>query len=137
MEQSLSTIEYASMLYDFYGSLLNESQEEVMKLYHEDNLSLSEIAEELGTSRQAVHYTLKKAEKALEKYEEKLGLIAKYHENLQKAEEIIRAVGQILNKKELDEESKQVLKNAVEIIAEITDYSQADADADADAEEHE
>ena len=137
MEQSLSTIEYASMLYDFYGSLLNESQEEVMKLYHEDNLSLSEIAEELGTSRQAVHYTLKKAEKALEKYEEKLGLIAKYHENLQKGEEIIKAVEQILNKKELDEESRQVLKNAVEIIAEVTDYSQADAGADADAEERE
>ena len=137
MEQSLSTIEYASMLYDFYGSLLNESQEEVMKLYHEDNLSLSEIAEELGTSRQAVHYTLKKAEKALEKYEEKLGLIAKYHENLQKGEEIIKAVEQILNKKELDAESKQVLQNAIEIIAEITDYSQADAGADADAEERE
>ena len=124
MEQSLSTIEYASMLYDFYGSLLNESQEEVMKLYHEDNLSLSEIAEELGTSRQAVHYTLKKAEKALEKYEEKLGLIAKYHENLHKGEEIIRAVEKILNKKEFDEESKQVLQTVAENVAEIIELTE-------------
>ena len=64
------------MLYEFYGSLLNEAQNEVMALYHEDNLSLSEIAEELGQTRQAVHYTLRKAEKALESYEEKLGLVA-------------------------------------------------------------
>ena len=108
-----------------------------MKLYHEDNLSLSEIAEELGTSRQAVHYPLKKAEKALEKYEEKLGLIAKYHENLHKGEEIIKALDQLLDKKDFDEESKQVLKTVAEFIAEITDYSQADADADADADAEE
>ncbi len=121
MEQGISTIEYASMLYDFYGGLLNESQEEVMKLYHEDNLSLSEIAAELGMSRQAVHYTLKKAENALEKYEQKLGLVSKYHENLHKGEEIIRAVEQLLDKKQLDEESRQVLEAVTKTIAEITD----------------
>ncbi len=121
MEQGISTIEYASMLYDFYGGLLNESQEEVMKLYHEDNLSLSEIAAELGMSRQAVHYTLKKAENALEKYEQKLGLVAKYHENLHKGEEIIRAVEQLLDKKQFDEESRRVLEAVTKTIAEITD----------------
>ncbi len=121
MEQGISTIEYASMLYDFYGGLLNESQEEVMKLYHEDNLSLSEIAAELGMSRQAVHYTLKKAENALEKYEQKLGLVAKYHENLHKGEEIIGAVEQLLDKKQFDEESRRVLEAVTKTIAEITD----------------
>jgi len=81
MKDDIERVEYASMLYDFYGSLLNESQNEVMALYHEDDMSLSEIAEQLGQSRQAVHYTLRKAEKALESYEEKLGLIASYKEN--------------------------------------------------------
>ena len=81
MREDVNRIEYASMLYDFYGSLLNEARREVMAMYHEDNLSLSEIAEELGQSRQAVHYTLKKAEKALEGYEERLGLIAAYERN--------------------------------------------------------
>ena len=76
--EDLSKVEYASLLYDFYGSLLNENQSEVMELYHEDNLSLSEIAEQLGTTRQAVHYTLKKAEKALSGYEAKLGLVEFY-----------------------------------------------------------
>ncbi len=76
---SIGNIERQSMLFDFYGALLNDSQNEVMALYHEDNLSLSEIAAELGQSRQAVHYTLKKAEKALNGYEDKLGLVAGYN----------------------------------------------------------
>ena len=81
MKDDIERVEYASMLYDFYGSLLNEAQNEVMALYHEDDMSLSEIAEELGQSRQAVHYTLRKAEKALESFEEKLGLIKTYKSN--------------------------------------------------------
>lgn len=78
---NIENIERQSMLFDFYGSLLSDSQNEVMALYHEDNLSLSEIAEELGQSRQAVHYTLKKAERALNGYEDKLGLVCGYHRN--------------------------------------------------------
>ena len=70
MIENLSKVEYASLLYDFYGELLDENKKEIMNLYHEDNLSLAEIAEDLGQSRQGVHYTLKKAEKSLEKYEE-------------------------------------------------------------------
>lgn len=85
MREDIDRVEYTSMLYDFYGSLLNEAGREVMAMYHEDNLSLSEIAEELGQSRQAVHYTLKKAEKALEEYEEKLGLVATYEKNQERA----------------------------------------------------
>ena len=65
----------ASLLYDFYGALLTEKQRQVMALYHEENLSLSEIAGEFNISRQAVHDTLKKAELALEDYENILNLI--------------------------------------------------------------
>ena len=86
MKDDIDRVEYASMLFDFYGSLLNKSQNEVMSLYHEDNLSLSEIAEELGQTRQAVHYTLRKAETALKSYEEKLGLLTSYKENRRLAE---------------------------------------------------
>ena len=92
MKDDIERVEYASMLYDFYGSLLNEAQNEVMALYHEDNLSLSEIAEQIGQTRQAVHYTLRKAEKALEAYEEKLGLIASYKENQQLAARAFRII---------------------------------------------
>ncbi|MGI6731403.1 MAG: YlxM family DNA-binding protein [Anaerovoracaceae bacterium] len=64
-----------SMLYDFYGQLLTPKQQEIMGLYYADNFSLSEIAEEFGISRQGVHDTVKRAEKSLQDYEEKLGLI--------------------------------------------------------------
>ena len=67
----------ASLLYDFYGALLTDRQRDVMALYHEENLSLSEIAQEYDISRQAVHDTLKKAEQALSEYEKKLGLVDK------------------------------------------------------------
>ena len=92
MKDNIERVEYASMLYDFYGSLLNESQNEVMALYHEDNLSLSEIAEELGQTRQAVHYNLRKAEKALQSYEEKLGLVATYKENRRLAQKLFSII---------------------------------------------
>ncbi|MBR5128527.1 MAG: YlxM family DNA-binding protein [Firmicutes bacterium] len=78
----------ASLLYDFYGALLTEKQRQVMALYHEENLSLSEIAGEFNISRQAVHDTLKKAELALEDYENKLNLIDK----LVKTEEAINKI---------------------------------------------
>ena len=69
MKDDIEKVEYASLLYYFYGALLSDPQRDIMELYHEDNLSLAEIADETGTSRQAVHYTLKKAEKALGEFE--------------------------------------------------------------------
>ncbi len=84
----VDAIAKASLLYDFYGALLTEKQRQVMSLYHEENLSLSEIAHEFGISRQAVHDTLKKAEQALEDYENKLKLIDK----LEKTEEAIATI---------------------------------------------
>lgn len=106
MKDDIERVEYASMLYDFYGNLLSESQNEVMALYHEDNLSLSEIAEDLGQTRQAVHYTLRKAEKALKSYEEKLGLVASYKENQQLAQE----AGRIIDSADIAEPYAEKLK---------------------------
>lgn len=68
----------SSLLFDFYGQLLTDRQRQAMELYHEENLSLSEIAEEFSISRQGVHDALKNAEKALDQYESKLGLVAKF-----------------------------------------------------------
>ena len=87
MKDDIERVEYASMLYDFYGSLLN-----CCDLHYNEDLSLSEIAEELGQTRQAVHYTLRKAEKALESYEEKLNLVASYKENQKLAEKAYKAI---------------------------------------------
>ena len=64
-----------SLLFDYYGNLLTEKKRRVLELYHEENLSLSEIAEEFGITRAAVHDSLKSARKQLAGYEERLGLV--------------------------------------------------------------
>ena len=69
-----------NLLYDFYGQLLSSRQAQVMDLYYGENLSLSEIAGELGISRQGVHDALKNAEKSLTGYEQKLGLVKRFEE---------------------------------------------------------
>ncbi|MBT9176099.1 MAG: hypothetical protein DDT20_00401 [Firmicutes bacterium] len=68
------------LLLDFYGGLLTERQLLACRLYFAENLSLGEIASELGISRQAVHDTVRRAEAALLGYEEKLGLVARFVE---------------------------------------------------------
>ena len=67
-----------SVLYDFYGPLLSEKQQRFVELYHLENCSLTEIAEAVGVSKQAVSEGLKRAEKALANYEDKLGLVARW-----------------------------------------------------------
>ena len=69
---------YLSLLLDFYGQLLTEKQREYTDLYYNENLSLSEIAENDGISRQAVRDSLLRAEAALMSTEEKTGLLARY-----------------------------------------------------------
>ena len=74
-----SSAEY-SILFYFYGNLLGDRQKDIFALYHEDNLSLSEISKDLGISRQAVHEALKKAETILKETEKKLGLVRRHEE---------------------------------------------------------
>ena len=67
-----------SLLLDFYGPLLTDKQRMSLQLHHEDDMSLGEIAEELGVSRQAVHDNLQRARHVLNDYESKLHLVAQY-----------------------------------------------------------
>ena len=66
------------LLLDFYGPLLTDKQRMSLQLHHEDDMSLGEIAEELGVSRQAVHDNLQRARHILNDYESKLHLVAQY-----------------------------------------------------------
>lgn len=65
-----------SMLLEMYGKLLTDKQVDVIDLYYNQNLSLSEIAEELNITRQGVRKSLVDGEKKLLDIEEKLGFMA-------------------------------------------------------------
>jgi RNA polymerase sigma factor (sigma-70 family) len=69
------------LLLDFYGKLLTDRQREIMTLYYEDNLSLTEVAEELNISKQGVSDSLKRSEKILYETEEKLQLLKQHMES--------------------------------------------------------
>ena len=104
MKENIRNVEYASVMDDFYGNLLDENKREIMDLQHEDNLSLTEIAEELGLSRQGVHYALKKAESSLEKYEAALGLVAEWKANnalISEADNLLESMGSVDDAEEL------------------------------------
>lgn len=69
--------DYLVMLYDFYGELFNDKQREYFEEYYFNNLSLSEIGEKLGVSRNAIHKVIQAVEEKLNFYEEKLKLYKK------------------------------------------------------------
>lgn len=104
-----------ALLYDFYGELLTTHQKEVYEQFILDDLSLSEIAESAGISRQGVHDLIRRCQKALEGYEVKLHLVERFLSIKEK-------VGQIDGI--LDEWEKEK-KNPEEIVNRIRRISDA------------
>jgi predicted DNA-binding protein YlxM (UPF0122 family) len=72
-----------NFLFDFYQSLLTDKQRTYMDLYYLEDLSLGEIAEEYGISRQAVYDNVRRSEVMLEDYELKLNLFSKFQQRLE------------------------------------------------------
>lgn len=69
-----------SLLFDFYGEILTEKQQDVIDYYYNDDLSLAEISEHLGITRQGVRDSIKRAEATLLDMEDKLGLAKRFRE---------------------------------------------------------
>jgi len=78
-----------TMLFDFFGEMLTENQQEYFDLYHNEDLSLSEIAESAGISKQGVYDIIVRAEKTLSKFEQKTGVIQKWYEARSEIEKIV------------------------------------------------
>ena len=68
-----------ALLFDFYGDTLTDRQKEFYDLYYNEDLSLSEIAENYGISRQGVRDVIVRAEAALTELEDKTGIIRRFH----------------------------------------------------------
>ncbi len=77
-----------TLLYDFYGELLTEHQKRIYEDVVFNDLTISEVAREQGTSRQSVHDMIKRCDKLLEEYEQKLRLLDKFLKTREKVEEI-------------------------------------------------
>ena len=84
-----------TMLFDFYGELLTERQKEFYELYYDEDLSLSEIAENYGISRQGVRDVIVRAEAVLTELEDKTGLVRRFLQMQQHVDRIITAAGDI------------------------------------------
>lgn len=82
---------HIAYLLDFYTDVLQEKVQRVMRAYYEEDLSLAEIAEGEGISRQGVRHLIKKGEEQLAFLEEKLGLAAR-HASLSEAAEVLEAL---------------------------------------------
>lgn len=77
-----------ALLYDFYGELLTENQKSVYEDVILNDYSLSEVAEERGISRQGVHDLIKRTNKSLMEYEDKLHLVEKFLHIKEKVKQI-------------------------------------------------
>ena len=113
-----------SMLFDIYGGLLTDKKKRVMEMYHEDDMSLSEIAEELEVSRAAVHDSLRSAERLLCSYEDKLGILDDYLRKEKLADELrthISEARELLAKNMAEQKSKDELDRCLAKAAELID----------------
>ncbi len=90
-----------TFLLDFYGEMLTDKQKDVIELYYNEDLSLAEIAETSGITRQGVRDSIKRGEQVLLDLEDKLGLAGKFEKYIQSLEQI-----EVLAKSIQDENSK-------------------------------
>lgn len=84
-----------TMLFDFYGELLTERQKEFFDLYYNEDLSLAEIAENAGISRQGVRDVIVRAEGVMQEVEDKTGLIKRFEAQRPHLDAILAAAGEI------------------------------------------
>ena len=104
-----------SMLYELYGSLLTDKQKQCIDDYYNNDLSLAEIAENINITRQGVRDVIKKGEKRLLNYEEKLKFMKKTLYQKKKIEKILLELTKIQN----DSSDKQIDKTLKDIKKEL------------------
>ncbi len=97
-----------NMLYDFYAPLLTKKQKEYLELYYLEDYSLGEIADVKNVSRQAVYDNIRRTEKVLESYEEKISLYEKFQKRKLLLDSLTTSVNQDENKATILQLVKQI-----------------------------
>ena len=103
-----------SLLLDSYGPLLTERQREIVSMYRNDDLSLGEISELTGITRQGVSECIRKAETALISYEEKLGLQKTYEARMALLENVKSKVASLVREKKITQEIADDITQSLE-----------------------
>ena len=88
----METVLRNTLLYDFYGDLLTEKQKNIYHMYFCEDLSLAEIGNRFGISRQAVNFSLKQSQKSFDAFEDVLGLVERHLSALLHIAELRRAI---------------------------------------------
>jgi len=111
-----------NLLYDFYGELLTEHQQRIYEDAVYNDMSLSEIAQEQGISRQGVHDLIKRCDKLLQGYEEKLHLVERFMKAKEKIREIERlTLLDVMHELDCIEAEKNVITRRMQRIRELSE----------------
>lgn len=111
-----------SLLFDFYGELLSEKKREAASLYFNEDLSLSEISEHMGITRQGVGDLIRRSESELYSFEDKLGLYSRFEAINASAAKIGELSESIANACE-----GQIKEKALEILSEAAKIERLEA----------
>ena len=101
-----------SVLFDYYGTLLTEMQQNICDMYYNQNLSLTEIAEDLEITKQGVRDSLKKSEKLLLKYENNLHI----REKNEQISNFVQSIEEMLTEATITDENKDRIRDLAEQI---------------------
>ena len=116
-----------ALLFDFYRNMLTSRQAESIDLYYNEDLSLAEISEHMGITRQGVRDNIKRAENTLFDTEDRLGLASRFlkiKSDLLKIDDIIRDIEASPNVKSLSDDIKHKINDILMIIGSINDDEQ-------------
>lgn len=96
------------LLYDFYGQLLTAHQQKIYEQAVYENLSYNEIAEREGISRQAVHDLIRRTTALMQKYEQGLGMIRRFRNLREAADELTAAADRSESRRELADQVREI-----------------------------
>ena len=102
-----------TVLLDFYGDILTPKRKTALDMYYNDDLSLSEIADQLGITRQGAHDLIKSAESDLRSYEAKLGL----YERNEKIRTLLTGIGEQLQKESVSRELQEQFRELTDLVS--------------------
>lgn len=105
-----------SLLTELYKNLLTNKQQQMLKDFLDNNLSITELATEYNTSRQAINDLLKRTFKVLEDYENKLGLLNKFQQIEKSVATCKDLIDEDINNAKIKDQLKRQLNNILEVM---------------------